>query len=102
MRELFADLPEAVDNTLVVARRCACYAASAGADPAGLRHRGRSQRGRGRKRDQAKAGLVSASRRSVYRDDMDAAHATRWPLPYRERLDYSSASSSRWASRATS
>ena len=25
MRALFADLPEAVDNTLVVARRCALY-----------------------------------------------------------------------------
>ena len=36
MRALFADLPEACDNTLVIARRCAFIPQLAQADPAGL------------------------------------------------------------------
>ena len=36
MRELFADLPEAIDNTLVIARRCAFMVPTPRADPAAL------------------------------------------------------------------
>ena len=36
MRALFADLPEACDNTLAIARRCAVMAESAQAGAAGL------------------------------------------------------------------
>ena len=40
MRMLFADLPEACDNTLVIARRCAFIPQLAQADPAGLQRAG--------------------------------------------------------------
>ncbi len=87
MRALFADLPEAVDNTLVIARRCAvmpeprppilpAFAAESG--------RGEVEE----LKAQAAAGLEKRLGKHVFTTSMDeAAHAAA-AAPYRERLDY--------------
>ena len=54
--QLFADLPEAIDNTAVIARRCAFGAPAAQADPAAHRRRSR-RRGRAASRATPRAGL---------------------------------------------
>src|SRR5690606_19110717 len=69
MRALFADLPEAVDNTLVVARRCAFYPeAIAPILPAFPTAAGRSESEE--LRAQARAGLEQRLQAHVY-DDTD-------------------------------
>ena len=87
MRALFADLPEAVDNTVVVARRCAVMAPErkpilpvfpTGADASeadALRTR-------------AEEGLERRLAAEVYEDGMDAAAREAAAAPYRERLAY--------------
>src|SRR3546814_6198686 len=72
MRQLFADLPEAVDNTLAVARRCAWFPefvspilppfATAG---------GRSEKEE--LREQSEAGLPARLEKQVFTPPMDAA-----------------------------
>ena len=87
MRALFADMPEAVDNTLVIARRCAYrpepvepilppYPTEAGRDEAE------------ELRAQAAAGLEQRLASQVYRPDMTAAEREATARPYRERLKY--------------
>ncbi len=93
MRELFGDLPEAVDNTLVIARRCAFMPESrapilpaytsleAGGEEAAIRA-------------QAAAGLERRLEAHVYAPDTDEAdeadEAAREAAaaPYRERLEF--------------
>jgi len=87
MRALFADLPEAVDNTLVIARRCAyrpepvkpilpLYPTAAGRDEAEELSA------------QAEAGLEHRLASQVYRPEMSEAERETAARPYRERLKY--------------
>ena len=80
MRELFADLPEACDNTLVIAQRCAFMPSRARPDPAGLPDAGGDERG-GRALRQAGASNGLAARLAALEHDAAAT-------PYRERLDF--------------
>jgi DNA polymerase-3 subunit alpha len=85
MRALFADLPEAVDNTLVVAQRCAFMVpkvkpilppfAGEHPEPEELRA-------------QAKAGLEQRLVKHVFTPDMTEEEREHAAKPYRERLDY--------------
>ena len=86
MRELFADLPEAVDNTLVIARRCAYmpkkiapilppYATEGGRDEAA------------ELRAQSEAGLHKRLEAHVYTPEMDEAARAEAAKPYLDRLD---------------
>ena len=87
MRALFADLPEAVDNTLVVAKRCAFYPTPvAPILPAYPTDAGRSESDE--LRAQARAGLERRLEAQVYTEDMDAAAREAVAKPYRDRLDY--------------
>ena len=85
MRETFSDLPEAVDNTLVVARRCAHrlevvdpilpnFAAGADRSEADML------------RDESEAGLTRRLASHVHTPDMDEAAREDAARPYRERL----------------
>ena len=87
MRALFADLPEAVDNTVVIARRCAVMAPvrkpilpafTTGGDTSEAETL----------RAQAENGLERRLEAEVYRDDMDSAAREEAATPYRERLAY--------------
>ena len=86
MRERFADLPEAVDNTLVIARRCAyrpglrdpilpSFAESGAAEADVLG-------------EKAREGLEERLAAHVYPLDADKAARAEAAKPYRERLDY--------------
>ena len=87
MRALFADLPEAIDNTVVIARRCTFmptaskptlppYASAEDVDEnAELRR-------------QAEAGLETRLDQHVYSADMDPAAWETTAQPYRERLKF--------------
>ena len=87
MRELFADLPEAADNTLVIARRCAYRPTKiAPILPAFPTEGGRSEADE--LRAQAAAGLRSRLERRVFTADMDEAARKAAARPYEERLDY--------------
>ena len=87
MRALFADLPEAVDNTLVVAQRCAymleprepilpAFPMASGRDEAT------------ELRLQAKQGLEARLAAQIFTSDMDEAAREQAAKPYRDRLDY--------------
>ncbi len=87
MRQLFADLPEAVDNTVVVARRCAFmvetrdpilppYAAVGGLSEAEELRR------------QAHDGLERRVEAQEFSPDTSAEERQKWARPYRERLEY--------------
>ncbi len=87
MRALFADLPEAVDNTLVIAKRCAFmvenvqpilppYDCGDGATESDELKR------------QAHEGLSERLALHVFTPDMDATARAAAEKPYRERLDY--------------
>ncbi|MDP6259982.1 MAG: DNA polymerase III subunit alpha, partial [Rhodospirillales bacterium] len=90
MRALFADLPEAVDNTLVVAERCAVM--SEPHDP--LLPNAPKESGNGDRSDAevlfelAKAGLAVRLKAQVYQDGMDKAAKETAGKPYIERLEY--------------
>jgi DNA polymerase III subunit alpha len=86
MRALFADLPEAVDNTVVVAQRCAYmpephapilppFATASGRDEAA------------ELRAAAGAGLERRLAAQLFRPGMDEAERRTIAAPYRERLD---------------
>ena len=83
MRALFADLPEACDNTLVIARRCAFIPQFAQADPAGLQRCGRRRRDR-RAGGAARGGAQPVSRRGWPRRRSPRPTAE----PYRDRLEF--------------
>src|SRR5690606_12652179 len=87
MRTLFADLPEAVDNTLVIARRCAfmpqphkpilpTFPTEAGRTEAEELF------------EQAQRGLDARLEVHVFAPDMPAEERERLAKPYRERLAY--------------
>ncbi len=87
MKLLFADLPEAVENTIVIAKRCATrpplrdpilpgYPTAEGRDEAE------------ELLAQAEAGLEDCLTRHVYSEDMDEAARVAAAEPYRERLAF--------------
>ncbi|CCG09775.1 DNA polymerase III, alpha subunit [Pararhodospirillum photometricum DSM 122] len=87
MRTLFADLPEAVDNTLVIATRCAVMTEKR--KPI-LPH---SPAVKGRTEAEAlcamaSEGLEKRLGKNVFRPDMDEAEREAVARPYRERLAY--------------
>ena len=87
MRALFADLPEAVDNTLVVARRCGFMpAARQPILPAFPVAPGRSEAEELRLR--AAAGLERRLAALVWTADMDEAAQAQAAKPYRQRLEF--------------
>ena len=87
MRALFADLPEAVDNTLVVARRCAYFPERV--DPILPAFPTTDARSEAEElRVQAGEGLEQRLRDAVFEDEMDEAANEAAATPYRERLDY--------------
>ena len=87
MHSLFADLPEAVDNTLVIARRCAFMPkVHAPILPAFPMPDGYSEADFLGK--QAKDGLEKRLEDYVYTPDMDEAARELTAGPYRERLDF--------------
>ncbi|MFQ6017885.1 MAG: DNA polymerase III subunit alpha [Kiloniellaceae bacterium] len=87
MAALFADLPEALANTLVIARRCAHMpAAVAPILPAFPTEAGRSEAEELRARTEA--GLKQRLATQVFRLDMDEAAREAAARVYRERMDY--------------
>jgi DNA polymerase III subunit alpha len=87
MRELFADLPEAVDNTLVVARRCAYFLRSCKPilpTPPKALERGVEPT----LRELATAGLERRLEQQVWKQEMDEEAREAAAKPYRERLAY--------------
>ncbi|MCG8511851.1 MAG: PHP domain-containing protein, partial [Rhodospirillales bacterium] len=87
MRVLFADLPEAVDNTLVIARRCAFMTEKI--DPILPPYDcGEGRTEEDELRAQSGDGLEIRLDQHVYTDGMDDAAKAEAAIPYRERLDY--------------
>ena len=88
MRELFADLPEAVDNTLVIARRCAFMVETRDPilPPYPNLADGRSEEDE--LRAQATEGLERCLAAHVYTPDMDDSERETQARRYRERLSY--------------
>ena len=87
MRALFSDLPDAVDNTLVVAHRCAFMVKPRQPIlPAYDSGGGRSEEDE--LRAQAKAGLEACLEGRVLTPDMPSDDRQTMTRPYRERLDY--------------
>ncbi|MEC8005601.1 MAG: DNA polymerase III subunit alpha [Pseudomonadota bacterium] len=87
MRALFADLPEAVDNSLIIAQRCAYMPTKRATsilppyDTDGGRDEDEELRA------QARAGLEARLAVHVFTPDMDAAACVAASAPYRERLE---------------
>jgi DNA polymerase-3 subunit alpha len=87
MRELFADLPEAVDNTLVIARRCAYMPGArkpilpAFPVPAGVTEAEELRR-------RAAEGLERRLAAQVWTSAMDDAARAHAAKPYRQRLEF--------------
>jgi DNA polymerase-3 subunit alpha len=87
MRALFSDLPEAVDNTMVIARRCAVRApAHDPILPAFPVSDGLSEADA--LRTQAEAGLADRLEGGVYTSDMDPAAREEVAKRYGERLEF--------------
>ncbi|MEA1937726.1 MAG: DNA polymerase III subunit alpha, partial [Pseudomonadota bacterium] len=87
MRQLFADLPEAVDNTIVIARRCSFLLKPI--DP--ILPVFPTEGGCSETEElaaQARAGLEKRLLVHVYTDEMDEAARAHAARPYFERLDY--------------
>ncbi|HLG85782.1 MAG TPA: DNA polymerase III subunit alpha [Alphaproteobacteria bacterium] len=87
MRALFADLPDAVDNTLAIARRCSFLLKSRKpllpAFPT-AEHRSEADE----LRMQAKAGLEERLARQVFRPEMDETERAAVRLEYESRLEF--------------
>jgi DNA polymerase-3 subunit alpha len=86
MKALFADLPEAVANTLVIARRCAF--ASPERTPILPPFGGDGESAAERLRAQAKEGLEARLEAAVFTEGMDGAAREEAAKPYRERLEF--------------
>ncbi|KAA5607255.1 DNA polymerase III subunit alpha [Roseospira marina] len=87
MRELFADLPEACDNTLTIARRCAVMAVRRKPIlPHAHQASGRTEAEA--LRALADDGLAKRLHKHVFTDDMTEEARETTARPYRERLDY--------------
>ena len=87
MRELFADLPEAVDNTLVVARRCAVMAPTREPILPVFAATGDASEAEAL-RAQAGEGLERRLEAQVWHEGMDGPEREAAAAPYRERLAY--------------
>ena len=87
MRQLFADLPEAVDNTVVIARRCAYMPSERAPILPPFEIDGASNEEEAL-RLMAREGLEARLENQVYTDDMDAEAREETARPYRERLDF--------------
>ena len=87
MVALFADVPEAIRNTIVIAKRCSVIAETR--DPilppfeaeSGLNEEGELRR-------QAEEGLEDRLRNNIFNDEMDDSARDEAAAPYRERLAY--------------
>ncbi len=87
MAELFADVPEAVKNSLVIARRCSVMAEERQPIlPAFTRDEGRSEPEE--LGFQAHEGLVWRLERHVYKKEMDAIKRKSAGKPYFDRLEF--------------
>jgi DNA polymerase-3 subunit alpha len=87
MRKVFEDLPEAVDNTLVIAKRCAFMVEKiAPILPPFDCGEGRTEEDE--LRAQAIEGLDERLKTHVYTEGMDDAAREKAAEPYRKRLDY--------------
>ncbi len=87
MRALFADLPEAIDNTLVIARRCSYFPDFvAPILPAYTTEAGRSETEE--LRAQSEKGLEERLETQVFTEDMDEAARSELGASYRQRLAY--------------
>ena len=87
MEQLFADIPEAISNSLVIARRCSVMAEErAPILPAFTRDEGRSESEE--LGFQAHAGLVERLERHVYGPQMDADAREAASKPYFDRLEF--------------
>jgi len=87
MNELFADLPEAIDNTLVIAQRCHYYVKTQKPIlPPFKTDDGASEVEELRR--QSREGLEYRLENFVYRPDMTAAEKEETANPYRERLEF--------------
>jgi len=87
MRALFADLPEAIENTVTIARRCHFFPETVKPIlPAFPTHEGRSESEE--LRAQAEAGLAHRLETQVFTPDMDEQARERERHRYASRLDY--------------
>ncbi|MBI5120607.1 MAG: DNA polymerase III subunit alpha [Rhodospirillales bacterium] len=87
MRLLFADIPEAADNTLVVAQRCAYWPAKVKPIlPVYTKLQGRSEEEA--LRQMARDGLEKRLPVHVFKEGMSESEKAHAAKPYRERLDY--------------
>ena len=83
MRKLFADIPEAIENTLAIARRCATLSPSrAPILPTYAADEAESLR------EQARAGLEMRLENYVFKEGMGAAECEQVAEPYRKRLEF--------------
>jgi len=87
MRELFKDLPEACDNTLVIARRCAVMAVRR-KPILPHAHQANDRTEAEALRDLAVEGLNKRLWKHVYSEGMSDEEREQTARPYRERLDY--------------
>jgi len=87
MIELFADVPEAIENTLVIAKRCSVMAETrAPILPAFSTAAGRNEAEE--LTAQAEAGLQARLQRHIFADDMDDAACKAAAQPYLDRLKF--------------
>ena len=87
MRTLFADLPEAIDNTLVIAKRCASMVERI--DPILPPYDcGEGRTEEDELRAQSIVGLDNRLEQQIYTEGMSEAEKKEAAKPYRERLDY--------------
>ena len=87
MRALFEDLPEAVDNTVVIARRCAFRIPKV--DPILPKFTlGEGMSEGDSLREAARKGLEERLNSAVFTSDMDTAAREERARPYREQLEY--------------
>ena len=87
MRALFADLPEAIDNSLVIARRCA-FMPAASQPMLPPYATGTDVDENAELRNQAETGLEARLAHHVYDDTMDPAARETAGEPYKERLKF--------------
>jgi len=86
MKALFADLPEAIDNTLVIARRCAFASPERAPILPPFAGSGRSEAEE--LRSQAEAGLAARLESTVFTEGMDEGAREAAAQPHRERLNF--------------
>jgi DNA polymerase-3 subunit alpha len=87
MRELFSDLPEAVDNTVVVARRCAFMPGERAPILPPFEIEGAANEEEAL-RLMSREGLEKRLQDHVFTDDMDAASRDETATPYLDRLEF--------------